>query len=190
VGGFDTTLEPERVVSPRGTRRSRVAVAAVVGTAALLVTGVAVRWSSSTVPPSAPDAGVAVLVESSSIADGSPPREHAASIVTISVRSEPSGAVVLRAADEAWLGQTPISLTLPAAPGEVELVLRLRGYEPERVALRADSDGEIRVALRPLANPSPPPRTTRAPKPPGAAPQPAPPKNVGDGFLDPFGAGH
>lgn len=69
------------------------------------------------------------------------------------LKSQPSGATVVRSADGQVLGITPWRQELPAQSGELALELRLPGYRSRSVTVRLDQDSERTEAL--LAEPRP-----------------------------------
>jgi serine/threonine-protein kinase len=96
--------------------------------------------------------------------------------VTLRVLSEPSGADVYRVADGIGVGRTPLAQSIPAANGHAVYVLKLAGYEDQRIELAADHDGERTATLTRLR--------ARAKT---AAPASKPAKTrVRDGAVDPF----
>jgi serine/threonine-protein kinase len=74
------------------------------------------------------------------------PAAHPATI-TIRVASTPSGAEVYRMPQRIWIGATPLAYPLDAAPGDVSLVLKLRGYRDQTIALPKDHDSNQTVTL-------------------------------------------
>src|SRR5262249_38732390 len=108
-------------------------------------------------------------------------------MVKMSIESQPSGAQVLRASDNALLGTTPFSENVVKSDEVVRYVLKLTGYVDARVELPARADASRLVAL--LADP-PPPGPAPAPvaprvKPPRKTAKPKPPAND-DNPVDPF----
>jgi hypothetical protein len=70
--------------------------------------------------------------------------------VSWSLRSQPAGAQVVRAADNAVLGTTPWTSAQPAATGTLELRLRHPGFIERRVQLDRSSDASRNELLDPL----------------------------------------
>ena len=178
-------------VKPRRRRRSPVpiglAVAALVGIAVAVVAMTAPPRRGAPPPIVAPQlvSSVADAAVLSDGADGPSDADVALATVKLKLTSDPSGAAVLRAADEAWLGQTPIAIPMARAQGSAEFVLRLKGYAEERVSLRIDANAQQHVVLH-----RNPPAASPAAKKPEPVREPTPPaKDIGDGFLDPFGSG-
>ena len=76
-------------------------------------------------------------------------------MVRFIIDSEPSGAEVFRQGQSQRLGRTPYSVKQPPEPGYATFELRLEGYEPELISLRADKSSESRATLRRLGAPRP-----------------------------------
>jgi serine/threonine-protein kinase len=138
--------------------------------------------------PSSPPAVVALPVPDAATVvgvDASPPPPPARrETVVLQITSEPAGAAILRAADEGWFGQTPHRRRVAAADGQIDLVVRKKGYAERRVVLRTDEDGTAHVVLDRLVagrRPAPAPAVTSTSTPADAGP-------IGDGYLDPFAA--
>jgi tRNA A-37 threonylcarbamoyl transferase component Bud32 len=70
--------------------------------------------------------------------------------VRVTVRSFPSGAEVVRASDNAVLGLTPFTRESDRGEGTLDVVVRLRGFEPRAIAidLRRDRDELVRLRAR------------------------------------------
>ena len=75
------------------------------------------------------------------------------------INSEPQGATVLRALDQAEIGRTPWNTTQPAGNGQLILILRRAGYADRVVTLDQNANAFVQETLQPLAPsaPSPPP---------------------------------
>ncbi len=89
-----------------------------------------------------------------------PPPEKAApqKYVHWSLRSQPPGAAVVRASDGAVLGHTPWTSEVRAAPGQMELRLRLPGFAERRLSIARSSDSsrdEILDAAAPRVSEKP-----------------------------------
>jgi hypothetical protein len=98
--------------------------------------------------------------------------------VRLAIESEPSGASIFR--DRVLVGATPLVQEAPRGAGQVEFVLKLRGYRDARVRLPLGQDGTVRIALeRARAHTQAAPATEK-PKPPAAS------KPVKNGVIDPF----
>lgn len=69
---------------------------------------------------------------------------------TISIRTEPAGARVLKGTEE--LGITPFSIEVPASKTPMHITLRLDGHIDERMNVTPDADQHISIALRPIAS--------------------------------------
>jgi eukaryotic-like serine/threonine-protein kinase len=67
--------------------------------------------------------------------------------ITVRVGSTPSGAEVYRMPQRISIGATPLAYPLDAVPGEVALVLKLRGYRDQTIALPTDHDSDQTVTL-------------------------------------------
>ena len=67
------------------------------------------------------------------------------------LRSNPSGAQVVRTKDGALLGQTPLRHSQAAQTGSESLLLQLSGYQPATVVLDRDSNGQVELTLSKLA---------------------------------------
>ena len=141
----------------------RVIAIGVIGASALSLLIVS-RWLIQ-LPPRT----VAPAVPAPSIP--TPPQEKAApqKYVHWSLRSQPPGAAVVRASDGAVLGHTPWTSEVSAAPGQMELRLRLPGFAERRLSIARSSDSsrdEIldaaapRVSEKPARSASPKPKRT------------------------------
>ena len=75
--------------------------------------------------------------------------------VTIKVSSVPEGATVYRTLDGVRVGVTPLTGAYTRGVGELELVVKLAGYEDERVTLSTTQDGAVAVTLRSLSRTGP-----------------------------------
>ena len=71
--------------------------------------------------------------------------------VRVTLRSFPSGAEVVRASDNAVLGLTPFIRESDQGEGMLDVVVRLRGFEPRPVAIDLRRDREDIVRLQALA---------------------------------------
>jgi len=72
--------------------------------------------------------------------------------VSWSIKSEPSGAAVVRVADGKTLGKTPLRKEMPLGEGTTAVELRLEGYQPATIALsNAGDDAPKRMHLQPIA---------------------------------------
>lgn len=74
--------------------------------------------------------------------------------VTTRIESEPPGALVIRTADNQLLGRTPWQQQGEAQPGQLELTLRLPGYQDQPLALSLSTDEQARVTLVAQAGPA------------------------------------
>jgi serine/threonine-protein kinase len=75
--------------------------------------------------------------------------------VKIDVTSSPAGASVVRTDDGAFLGTTPFHTSLAKSAKDLALVIKLDGYEDQRVAVSLVQDGKSNVTLRAVAKPAP-----------------------------------
>lgn len=82
------------------------------------------------------------------------PASQPAPKVRWSLSSTPAGAQVLRAQDQALLGQTPWGREQAAAPGTLTVVLRLKGYKDREVVLDQSQDVQLNAALEALSDPA------------------------------------
>jgi eukaryotic-like serine/threonine-protein kinase len=98
---------------------------------------------------------------------GALPREPVK--VRLVVDSVPAGAEVYRSLDAVKLGKTPLVVELDRIAGQVDLVLRLRGFRDARLAMSTATDGQSRTKL------------VRMPLPPKRPPR------TGPTVLDPYG---
>lgn len=85
------------------------------------------------------------------------------------ITSAPEGAEVLRAADRALLGQTPLRVERPPGASSLDVIVRRKGYADQRVALSFGADCRRQVALAPLPR-APGRRNDRAGRPARPAP--------------------
>src|SRR6266545_2843090 len=76
------------------------------------------------------------------------PPDLGVAAVKIGVASTPAGASVTRADDGAFLGKTPYRASFPKSGKEMTLVVRLDGYEAQRVVVPLLDDGKSEVTLR------------------------------------------
>jgi len=91
----------------------------------------------------------------------------------IRIASEPTGAEVYRMPEGARIGTAPLDYQVDPSPGEIALVLKKRGYDDQRIAVRADRDSEATVELVRRQAVAPTKPTVKTPPPAG-------------GTLDPF----
>ena len=73
-----------------------------------------------------------------------PPSAASDATITISLQSEPPGAIIYRQPDGIRLGTTPRELTRQASEGELELLLVLKGHKRRSILVPADQNS-IRV---------------------------------------------
>jgi len=64
-----------------------------------------------------------------------------------SIKTTPPAAQILRAADEQEVGRTPWGFDPPAGSGDQEFIVRLKGYEDQRLRFRGATDSEQTVIL-------------------------------------------
>ncbi|HEX8705844.1 MAG TPA: serine/threonine-protein kinase [Myxococcaceae bacterium] len=108
----------------------------------------------------------------------------AAPAITLTVRTTPEGARVIRADTGEALGVTPLVRELPRADAALGLRMEMAGYEPLERQVRLDSHAvlEMPMARERVAPPPPKPESPKA-VPPKAAPR----KEVKrDEIIDPF----
>src|SRR5262249_33907735 len=166
-----------------------VAMAAIAGGAGTLVLRVAVSRGGSDPdarvavaakappPPAPPAAQASPAPAAPPPPDPAPPQPGAPAKITIKGASDPARADVYRRPQGVRIGATPLDYPMDATGGEVVLIVKKRGYADRQVAVAADRDGEVRVALAR--------RSAGAPAKPGG---PTPPGSTTpvDGSLDPF----
>src|SRR4029079_4808667 len=95
------------------------------------------------------DAAAVPLAIGDAAAPATPPIETAAVVaappqkvqVELRVKSQPSGADVIRAADCVPIGKTPSARAFDRIDGEIELIVKLSGYKDTRVVLSTAKDG-------------------------------------------------
>jgi len=110
-----------------------------------------------------------------SVPDAAPEPPKPPTKVTLVIESEPSGADVIREVDGIRVGRTRFEHSLAPVPGgTLGYVVKLKGYDDERVELAADHDDHKHVVLKPAARtnvtvrkpprePQPPQQPTRVP---------------------------
>lgn len=103
--------------------------------------------------------------EANQRAAASTPRPH------WSIKTTPSAAQVLRAADHHELGQTPWSFEPPAGSGDQVLIVRLKGYQDQTLHFRGNADSDHEVVLERKLESKKESHAKPAPKP---APKPSP----------------
>ncbi|MCC6994575.1 MAG: PEGA domain-containing protein [Deltaproteobacteria bacterium] len=84
-------------------------------------------------------------------------------VVKVTIESEPAGATLIRTIDDVRLGQTPLTLTRVAVPGERNYTLRLPGHREAKVSVSASFSVRVKVKLEPLPPPSPSPAPKKKP---------------------------
>ncbi len=144
-----TTLGSSAGETPRPGRRRRQAIlsAALLGAVALSAGLFATRsrWQSAPAPPAAaPDKQAAQ--------PSAPP--VVPRTVLWNIASTPPGAEVVNKRTGSVLGPTPLSHKQPAAAGQVELSIRLPGYQSIDVVLDGDSNHQVDRRLLPAGRPS------------------------------------
>jgi eukaryotic-like serine/threonine-protein kinase len=77
----------------------------------------------------------------------SPADDGAGAAVIVRVASTPPGATVVELRTGQRLGRTPFAARFPRATGEVNLVLRKRGYRPKDLAVKLEQDADLGVTL-------------------------------------------
>ena len=82
-----------------------------------------------------------------------PAVEKMAAPVSLELRSEPSGALVL--VGDKVTGKTPLDLAFPSDQSTLEVLLRLEGYATVRRTLSREEDDPITISLWPEAKPPP-----------------------------------
>jgi serine/threonine protein kinase len=138
------TLTLPRVVAPQRSRRPwQVALGAGLGLSLMGLISLLIflhRSHSAVVVPIVPP----------------PPLVKASRPLTVSwsIRTEPSGATVIRLADGKSLGKTPFKKDMPTGDGVTAVELRLDGYQPATLQLSNESDeNPKRLHLQPVAMP-------------------------------------
>ncbi|MBI5479773.1 MAG: serine/threonine protein kinase [Deltaproteobacteria bacterium] len=159
-------------------RRSRWRIATVFGLVVGVLVGLALvalaRHGSPRFAPARP---------------GAAPAPARPDTVTLTLRSEPSGAEVFRAGETVPLCTTPGTAPLPRGAGTARLRFRLAGHEEAEVLAPLGATGEVSARLRPLAPPDAgtAPAVERRPARPAPAGAQKVKKAVNrDGVLDPF----
>ncbi len=76
-------------------------------------------------------------------------------VVKVTIESDPPGATVIRLIDLARLGQTPVTLTRVAVPGQRSYVLRLDGHEEAKLTVGGATSVKVKVKLKPLGKKKP-----------------------------------
>ncbi len=76
-------------------------------------------------------------------------------VVKVTIESDPPGATLIRQIDLARLGQTPVTLTRVAVPGQRSYVLRLDGHEEAKLSVSGSSSVTVKVKLKPLVKKKP-----------------------------------
>jgi eukaryotic-like serine/threonine-protein kinase len=132
-------LRPSRATS------CGVAVAIVVGAAALVWLSFGSRDPELVVPSIRPARAAAPIV--TPLPEPPPPSER--SEIRIRITTTPDDATVLL--DGQRLGHTPYDGTLPKAPGRHSLKIRRRGYVPRKLDIELSSDVAQDFVLQPLA---------------------------------------
>jgi serine/threonine-protein kinase len=145
-----STLAPtsgEMAATTARVRRSRAAVWAVVGGAALVTVAVSAALmvaSGRSEPPVRVDVGVEPHATPAPVpapALVAPPQ------VRVRITSDPAGAVVRDGAGQT-LGTTPFEHSFPRAAGTLQLMVDKKGYRPRAVAVPLDADSERAVPLQ------------------------------------------
>ena len=72
---------------------------------------------------------------------------QSAKVIKWEIRSEPTGAVVMRKGDQKVLGQTPWTYSQDAGSGMIEVELRKQGYSPKKLQLDLGSDISLQAKL-------------------------------------------
>jgi serine/threonine-protein kinase len=172
--GADLSERPtKRMLVPLGRWRPRLALAA--GAAVLALVSGVLTWSGlRSARESA--AGIPSLSDAVAAAVAAPAAPRAP--VTLTVRSFPEGAQVLRADTGEVLGVTPLIKQLPGADAPIGLRVELAGYVPLERVVRLDTHAVLEV---PLAKAQTAPRQT-----PGASRPAARKGGVRDAVIDPF----
>ncbi|HET6614163.1 MAG TPA: serine/threonine-protein kinase [Kofleriaceae bacterium] len=98
------------------------------------------------------------------VPDAAPPKPTASRVI-LDLASTPAGAAVYRLADGARIGRTPWHHEYPRSNGALDLVVRLDGYQPQRLSMPLDGDANQTIALKPIEE-SKPPRRKRRHRPP------------------------
>lgn len=68
--------------------------------------------------------------------------------ITLTIASKPAGAVVYRQPHGNRLGKTPLTYEMDPLDGQIEFLLKKRGYRDVDLAMSASEDGESRVVMK------------------------------------------
>ncbi len=74
-------------------------------------------------------------------------------LVTWSIGTTPGQAEVVAGAHGPVLGRTPLTLKRPMLPGKMTLILRLRGYQEQRIEVDQSANFQVERVLRPRPTP-------------------------------------
>jgi len=128
----------------------------------------------------APDLEPAKTVEP----DPAAPVVAVAEKITVKIKSSPAGAQVYNVATGIKIGKTPFERQYDRSQGDLDVVLRLKGYDPQELSVALDADRTETVALEkhsrtPKKQPQPQPTVVAEP-PPKKDPDPVnkPPKKA------------
>ena len=123
-----------------------------IGVCALLLLGGGVAWqvSRSSAQPSVSASASSSGKQSPAVVQ-QPPIQRT---VTWVIRSEPSGAEIVRVRDGTILGKTPWESRQAFAPGTEDLKLRLAGYVERDITIARSGHNEMTEHLEPAVSPS------------------------------------
>ena len=168
AAAFETTSPPATVdeeLAPATSNRKRV-MAVGIGAMVALVAVVAVfargakKEAISSVAVAQPALPAPAIAAPPAAASAGP----AIAAVKVDVISTPPGAALIRAEDNAFVGRTPYHASLPRSSKEMTLIVRLEGFEDQRLVVPLLEDGRSDITLRTAVAAAPPPApTTRKP---------------------------
>ncbi len=131
LDGILARLQPPPKQARRRTGVVAIAAASVIAALALAVPA---KWTLERMAEKVPDA----------------PAAQAAREVSITVRSTPEGADVMRTDTGERLGRTPLRIVLHESNRPLSLALSRAGWQDADVTVRLSADAEVAVALSPL----------------------------------------
>jgi eukaryotic-like serine/threonine-protein kinase len=144
-------------------RRSRGGIVAGLLVTAAVVTG-GILWARQRQPPVVATKTLETPALPTPIPAPPPPHAPKTRTVKISIASKPGGARVVRVADSALLGVTPIhDLEMQAGEGTLEVRLDKDGYEPATATIALFGDQREEVQLKPRAVRPPRKHSSRTP---------------------------
>ena len=178
------------VGQPEVPKRSPVPI--LLGVTALVIAGVgyALMGGSEPAPDEshvvAPAPETATAPETEPEPEQEPEPEPEPVPVRVAISSTPAGAELYQGG--ALLGNTPLSVDRPEGDGQLELQLRLSGYEPKTFTITQRTGEELKVSMAKVKRkrPSRTKHTKRPPKPPELPAQPRQPRKPQTEVLDPW----